>query len=256
MRSFVAFLKKELIGHIRSGRLLITLAVFVALGIMNPAVAKLTPWLLETFWDSMGMGMGEAPVIVPTALDSFAQFYKNVPMGLIVIVLLEGGILTGEYRSGTMIMSLTRGLARYKVVTAKALMLLSLYTLGYWLSYLVTYAYNCFYFDNGIAAHPHLAALYYYVFGIFVLALLMLASTLANETSLALLITGGGVLLSYLLSLIPTIKKYLPTYLTGGTAIVGGTAEPREYVAALLITLALIAASLIGALLLFRKKQL
>jgi ABC-2 type transport system permease protein len=256
MRAFVAFFKKELLERIRSGRLWILLAVFAAIGIMNPATALLTPWILETFWDSLGTGIAEAPQIVPTALDSFTQFYKNIPLGLFALVLLESGILTKEYRSGTLIMCLSRGLARYKVIAAKALTLLSLYTLGYWLTHLVTYGYNAYYFDNSIAAYPHLAALYYYVFGLFVLALLLFSSVLAADTTGALLVTGGGVLLSYLLSLIPPVKRYLPTYLSAGTAIVYGTAEPSDYVAALIITLALIAACFVGALLTFKKKEI
>ena len=256
MRAFVAFFKKELFERIRSGRLWILLAVFAAIGIMNPATALLTPWILETFWDSLGTGIAEAPQIVPTALDSFTQFYKNIPLGLFALVLLESGILTKEYRSGTLIMCLSRGLARYKVIAAKALTLLSLYTLGYWLTHLVTYGYNAYYFDNSIAAYPHLAALFYYVFGLFVLALLLFASTVVSDTAGALLVTGGGVLLSYLLSLIPPVKRYLPTYLSAGTAIVYGTAEPSDYVAALIITLALIAACFVGALLTFKKKEI
>ena len=255
MRVFWAFFEKEVLERIRSGRIFVLLAVFTAIGILNPATAKLTPWLLETFWSSIGEGMGEPPTIIPTALDSFTQFYKNIPIGLFALVLLEGGILTKEYASGTLITSLSRGLARHTVLAAKALSLLSLYTLGYWLCFFVTYGYNAFYFDNSVAAYPYLAALLYYVFGIFVLSLLLLASVLATDTAGALLLTGGGVLLSYFSALIPPVKKYLPTYLADGTAIVYGTAEPSDYVAALIITLALIGVCTIGAFLVFRKKQ-
>lgn len=256
MRAFVAFFKKELLERIRSGRLWILLTVFAAIGIMNPVTAKLTPWLIEVFWDSLGTGIEEAPVIVPTVLDSLTQFYKNIPLGLLALVLLEGGILTREYQSGTLILCLSRGLARHTVIAAKAIVLASTYTLGYWLTHFVTHAYNAYYFDLGIAAYPHLAALYYYVFGLFVLALLLFASTVVSDTAGALLVTGGGVLLSYLLSLIPPVKRYLPTYLSAGTAIVGGTAAPSDYVAALIITLALIAACFVGALLTFKKKEI
>ena len=47
MRSFIAFLKKELMECQRGGRLLFLGILFIAFGIMNPAIAKLTPWLLE-----------------------------------------------------------------------------------------------------------------------------------------------------------------------------------------------------------------
>ena len=256
MRAFAAFFKKELLERIRSGRLWILLAIFAGIGIMNPATAKLTPWLIEVFWDSLGTGIEEAPVIIPTVLDSLTQFYKNIPLGLLALVLLEGGILTRECQSGTLILCLSRGLARHTVIAAKAIVLFSSYTVGYWLAHLITHAYNAYYFDNGMAAYPHLAALYCFVFGLFVLSLLLFASTLVADTAGALHITGGGVLLSYLLSLIPPVKQYLPTHLTNGTAIVYGTAEPREYIAAFCITIGLIALCIFGAIVTFGKKEM
>lgn len=43
MKSLLAFMKKEWMEQVRSGRLLILVIIFILLGIMNPAVAKLTP---------------------------------------------------------------------------------------------------------------------------------------------------------------------------------------------------------------------
>lgn len=53
MKSLLAFMKKEWMEQVRSGRLLILVIIFILLGIMNPAVAKLTPWLLEMMADSL-----------------------------------------------------------------------------------------------------------------------------------------------------------------------------------------------------------
>jgi hypothetical protein len=53
MRALFAFVKKELTEQARSGKLLFMTILFVLLGIMNPAIAKLTPWLLETMADSL-----------------------------------------------------------------------------------------------------------------------------------------------------------------------------------------------------------
>ena len=48
-----AFLKKEWMELCRTGRLMILLLVFTLFGIMNPALAKLTPWLMETLSESL-----------------------------------------------------------------------------------------------------------------------------------------------------------------------------------------------------------
>ena len=115
MRSVIAFTKKEITEQMRTGKVLFLGILFILFGIMNPAVAKLTPWLMEQLSDSLaesGMIITEVKV---TALDSWMQFYKNIPMALIAFVLLEAGIFTKEYRTGTLVLSLTKGLRRRDV---------------------------------------------------------------------------------------------------------------------------------------------
>ena len=123
MRFLIAFIKKEFTEQLRSGRLMILGLLFVLIGIMNPGIAKLTPWFLETMADSLAeSGMIVTDVNV-SAMDSWVQFYKNVPVGLIAFVLLESSIFTKEYTSGTLVLSLTKGLERYKVVVSKTVVL-------------------------------------------------------------------------------------------------------------------------------------
>ena len=49
----MAFLKKKWMELCRTGRLLILLLIFILFGILNPALAKLTPWLMETLSESL-----------------------------------------------------------------------------------------------------------------------------------------------------------------------------------------------------------
>lgn len=151
MRSLFAFMKKEFTEQLRSGRLMILGLLFVLFGIMNPAIAKLTPWLLETLSDSLAeSGMIVTDVKV-SAMDSWVQFYKNQAMGLIAFVLLESSIFTKEYTSGTLVLSLTKGLERYKVVVSKTVVLAVLWTIGYWICFAITYGYNAYFWDNSVA---------------------------------------------------------------------------------------------------------
>ena len=46
MRAFLAFMKKEWMEQIRSSRLVVLTILFVLFGIMNPAIAKLTPCVI------------------------------------------------------------------------------------------------------------------------------------------------------------------------------------------------------------------
>ena len=151
MKSLIAFIKKEIMEQLRTGRLMILGMLFILFGIMNPAVAKLTPWMLETMADSLA----ESGIIVIdvtiSAMDSWVQFFKNIPMALIAFVLMESNIFTREYQTGTLVLSLTKGLKRYKVVVSKTVVLTGLWSFGYWLCFGITYGYNAYFWDNAVA---------------------------------------------------------------------------------------------------------
>ena len=256
MRAFLACIRKEGLELLRSGRLLILLLIFVFLGILSPATAKLTPWLLETMAGSLaGSGITVHAVNV-TALDSWMQFFKNIPLGLIAFILLESGIFTGEYQSGTLILSLTKGLDRRTVLLSKAVMLCALWTLCYWLCFGVTYAYSAFYWDNAVARHLLLSAVCWWLFGLWVTALTVFFSAAAKTGTAVLAGTGVCVLVSVMLGTLPKLKAYLPSFLTDGYSLVSGLAAPREFLPAALITLALGILALAFSFPVFSKRQL
>lgn len=256
MRTLLAFTKKEITEQARTGKLLFLGILFVLFGIMNPAVAKLTPWLMEQMADSLAdMGMNITEVTV-TAMDSWVQFFKNIPMALIAFVLLESSIFTKEYRSGTLILSLTKGLSRWKVVVSKTAVLTLLWTAGYWLCYVITYAYNAYYWDNAVAQSLAFSVVAWWIFGLWVIALTVLFSSLSSANTGVLVGTGGVVLASSLAGMIPKVTKYLPTMLTDGNSLIYGTKTPEDYTAALIVTCVTAAASFAVSLTLFNKKQL
>lgn len=251
-----AFLKKELLEQVRTGKLLILGILFVLFGIMNPAVAKLTPWLLEAFADSMAQGGMTITLSEVTAMDSWVQFFKNIPMALIAFVLIEGSIFTKEYHSGTLLLALTKGLERHKVLAAKGLVLTILWTLGYWLCYGITYAYSAYFWDNSVAQNLTLSVLCWWVFGLWVIGLVVLFSTLAKDNTLVLMGTGGMVLASSLLSFFPKLQKFLPTQLSDGNSLIYGLADGDKYMAALAIAAGMAVVCYAVSIPIFNKKQL
>ena len=256
MRSLVAFLKKEALAQLRSAKLYILVGVFMLLGIMNPAVAKLTPWMLEAMSESMAQVGMNITVTEVTVLDSWVQFFKNIPMALIAFVLLESNIFTKEYRSGTLILSLTKGLSRLKVVLSKTFTLMTMWTVSYWLYFGITYAYTVYYWDNSVAKNLVPSVVLWWVFGLWVTSLVVWFSTLLDTNTGVLVGTGGVALASSLCSMIPKAAKYLPTFLTDGNSLVYGLKEPHEYMAALIITAAMTLVLLASSLTIFNKKQL
>lgn len=256
MRCFLAFTKKELLEQRRSGKLLLLGILFVLFGIMNPAVAKLTPWLLEMMADAMAEGGMTVTVGDITALDSWVQFFKNIPMALIAFVLLEGSIFTREYSSGTLVLSLTKGVQRHTVLLSKALVIIALWTLGYWLHFGITYGYNAYYWDNAIAQNLLFSVICWWVLGLWVIGLTVLFSALSNANTGVYLGTGGVVLAASLLQLLPKLQKYLPTALSDGNSLIYGLKPAEDYTAALVIAAAMAILCFAVSIPLFNKKQL
>ena len=256
MKTLTAFMKKEILEHLRSGRLVILGLLFLLLGVMNPAVAKLTPWLFEVMADDLAQSGMSVTVVTVTAMDSWVQFFKNIPIGLIAFVLLESGIFTKEYQSGTLVLSLTKGLPRWQVVAAKAAMLLLLWTIGYWAVFGVTYGYTAWYWDNSIAQNLLFSATCWWLFGLWVNALLTLFSVIARSNIVSMAGTGGAVLAACLLGMLPKLSEYSPAALTGGNALIYGAAEPASFVTAIIITALTGILFLAAAFPLFNKKHL
>lgn len=235
MRTFLAFIKKEWMEHLRSGRIIILGILFVLFGIMNPAVAKLTPWLLETLADSMEESGMIITAVEVDAMSSWVQFFKNVPMALIVFVLLESSIFTKEYQSGTLVLALTKGLHRTTVLYAKSVVLVVLWTVLYWMHYGITYVYNDFFWDNAVAKNLGFSVVCWWLFGLWIITLMVLFSTIASANTTVLVGTGAIAFGCYLIGLLPKIGKYLPTLLMDGNSLIYGTKEPEDYMMALVV---------------------
>ena len=256
MKSLIAFTKKEIMEQIRQGKLLFLCILFCALGIMNPAIAKLTPWFYEIFADSLSQSGIVITEVEVSALDSWLQFFKNVPMGLIAFVLIEGSIFTKEYSSGTLVLSLTKGLPRRNVLISKTLILVSMWTVMYWLCFGITYAYNAYFWDNSVAKNLLLSVICCWVFGLLVSLLIVMLSTLTKASTGVFLGVGAVVLVSYIVSMIPKAERYLPTFLMDGNSLICGIKEAEDYIAALVISIVAIIVCFILSIPVFNKKQL
>lgn len=256
MSAFTAFFKKEVLENLRNGKLIILGILSFALGIMNPAIAKLTPWLFDLLSEQLaGSGMIVTDVSV-NALTAWTQFFKNMPMALIVFVFLYSSTLTGEYETGTLVLILTKGLSRYQVLLAKFGTMLILWSSAYWLCFGITYAYTAYFWDNSIAVGRFSAAIHWWLFGVFVVALMILFSTLSKQYSGVLLGTGGSVLALYLLGFLPKIANYTPTALMHSTALLAGAESADDYRKTIVVTALISIACICTSIPVFNKKQL
>lgn len=256
MKALLALIKKETKEHIRSGRLIILSIVFVLFGIMNPAIAKMTPWLHKMLADSIAQSGMLVTAITVSAMESWAQFFKNMPMALIVFILLESSIFTSEYQMGTLILSLTKGLERHKVVVSKTIVLVAFWTICYWVCFGITCGYNAYFWDNSIANNMMFSAVCWWLFGLWNISLIILFSTILRTNTGVLIATGGVVLALYLFSLLPKIKNYLPILLSDGNSLIRGALNTDIFTVPIVITIALSIIDIGMSILIFDKKNL
>ena len=113
-----------------------------------------------------------------------------------------------------------------------------------------------YFWDNSIANHLGIAAVYWWLVGIWTIAMMILFSVMGNSNSTVLLGTGGVFFAVYLASLIPKIKEYMPTELMGGMNILMGATEPGDYAKALIVAGVTMIICIIISIPLFNKRKL
>ena len=256
MRSFIAFVKKEFLEQIRLGKIMLLMILFVLFGIMNPALAKLTPWLFEMMSDTLAQSGMIVTEIEVSAMDSWVQFFKNAPMGLLIFVLVESSVFTQEYQSGTLVLAVTKGIARYKVVLAKTFVLVSLWTVCYWGYFGITFGYNAYFWDNAVAQNLGFSVVCWWLLGLWVIALLVLFSTIAKTNSGVLGGAGAAFGISYVLGLFPKIEKYTPTLLVDGNSLIYGIEESKFYFTATLVTGVSSLLCIVGSVLFMNRREI
>lgn len=255
MSKFIAFTKKEILGLHRTYKILILVVVFLAFGFMNPLTAKITPYLMENLMpEGLNINIGN-----PTALDSWAQFYKNIPqLGLIVLTIVFSTILTGEYSKGTLINMVTKGLSRKIVIISKFITTTLVWTASYWLCFFVTHLYTLYYWTNNLH-NLFFAAFCLWLFGVLIISTIILASVIFNKSYSVLLSVAAFAGALALLNIPKKIKQFNPLLLSSSTNILKlleNIHSPSYFIWAIIIASVLTIAFLILSILLFNKKQL
>lgn len=253
---FFAFFKKEWLELARGGKLFVLLAVFVLFGIMNPAVAKLTPWLMGQLADELAeSGLAVSNVAVD-AQTSWTQFFKNLPMALLLFIVLFGGTLAGECERGTLIPLLTRGLSRRSVIGAKAAVMALVWTAGWGLCFGITLGYNAYFWGNENTARILLAAFFPYLFGLWLIAVLLLFSVPAKTGTAVLAGLAALLVCCYAAGSFSKAAEWLPTRLLAAQAVAAGQQEASEFARASVTAAVSGAAAYLGAVFGFGRRRI
>lgn len=236
MRVYMAFLKKEFMEMIRGGKLVTSGIIFMLFGIMNPAIAKLTPALIKMVSESMEeMGIIPGEVVV-NDMTSWTQFYKNVPMALIIFLVMFSGIVTAEYQKKTIVPMLTKGISPVTVFLSKYTVVLLSWTMGYGLTFFITYFYNEYFWGNA-AENIVYTAICSYILGVFLLSVMMLMSVICEGNTSVIVATAVIFFVIYMLGMIPDLKDYLPVKLMASNELMVGKLASSDYTISMVVTI-------------------
>lgn len=250
----IAFMKKEWMEHVKTYKLLILFSVFFIFGMMSPLLAKLMPEIMSGM-EIEGMTITLAE---PTAMDSYMQFFKNMnQMGLLVLVLVFSGMLTQELVKGTLVNMLTKGLSRTRVILAKYLMAVLLWSIGLVIAFMTTYGYTVYLFPNDPIVNLAISVSCLWLFGVWLLALLMFAQTLVNSQYGNLLFVALSVGLLFMINLIPSLQKYNPlTLVSNNVAMLVSEFDKSSLMPSVYVSSILTVLLLWSAILIFKNKRI
>jgi len=253
MKAFIAFTKKEFTESLRTYRLIVLMAVFLLLGIMSPLAAKMMPDILK--------GLADTGITItlpePSAMDSWEQFFKNVgQMGMLALIITFCGIMANEFSRGTLINLLTKGMKRYTVILSKFLWASVLWAASYLLCLAVCYAYTVFYWPDSTLNHVFWAFFAPWLFGEFLIALLIFGGVLFKNFYGSLLSCGGVIIALNLVNILPKARKYNPVILAGDTLnLLNAQKDVADFIPAVVICGAAVMVLIAASVGVFNKKQ-
>ncbi len=248
--------EKELFEQLKTHRLVVMLLLFTLVGVLSPAFAKMTPWLLDLVSGDMaetGIQIGNLEV---TSLSSWTQYYKNMQIILFVFLILYGGILTSEYQHGTLIILLSKGLKRHNILLPKYFCPAS--DLDIWVSDQLWHHLCLHRLLLGQQHHsePGVLLLAFYLLGVWMISVLVGASVFCRSVSAVLLVCAACFGISYFAGFFPAVNDYVPTLLLGQMDLLTGTTDCSHFLPAIIITVLLTVFNVAAAVLCFRKTSI
>lgn len=214
MTGALAFFKKEVRETWSTHRIYVILSILLVIGLMSPLLAKMTPELVGSMAKGSGLDIKVPP---PTALDAYAQLFKNlINLGTLAVIFSLAGLVADEKTRGSAVLMVTKPVPRWAFITSKYVVNAALVLLATGLAYAACLYYTVIIFHESLWAGSSAATLLVMVFYLLIVAVTLLASTIGRSLALSSGITVGTLLL---LSLLPQLHPWLARYSPG--ALIG-----------------------------------
>jgi ABC-2 type transport system permease protein len=208
MSGFGALLRKELLEQWRTTRLPVVATVFLLVGLSSPLLARFTPEILK----AVGGDQFQIVLPTPTAADAYDQLAKNLgQFGALIAVLLAMGSVATEKERGTAALILTKPAGRAAFLAAKLVAIATTLGVATVIAAAGAWFYTLVLFEPlavpGFAAATILQWLALVAFA----AITFLGSTLTRSSLAAAGLGVASFIVLGILSIVPTIGRYLPT---------------------------------------------
>ena len=250
---FIAALRKEMIEQWRTYRLLVVVIVLTFFGMTSPLIAKLTPELMRL------LPNGEDIVKLmpaPGMADAIGQYIKNTSQFALLLALFTTmGVVAQEKERGTAVLVLVKPLGRGAFLSAKFVAQALTFLVAIAVAGVAGYYYTVFIFGAPDGSAWLVMNILLWLYTLVYVAVTLLASTVATSQAVAAAAGFGALLVLSALGALPAIGRYLPGQLVAW-ATLAFTDSSATFFPALGVSLAIIAACLIAAWVIFEGQEI
>jgi ABC-2 type transport system permease protein len=225
VRGFLEFAWKEALEIVRTWRIWVLPGMLLFFALTGPAMAKFTPEILKAVGGSDVAELVKA-MPKPSYLDAYGQWIKNLSqIGLFAIIIIYGGLISSERKSGTAILVLTKPLSRTAYVAAKAAVHCAFLMVSVGITTVVTWAMTRLVFGRSPGAALWSAVVAWLALAVFFLGVMTLLSSLLGSQAGA---AGIGLAVFAALGaagMWEPLQKYSPAGLVSAPAMLAAGEE-------------------------------
>jgi ABC-2 type transport system permease protein len=250
-----AFLHKELREIASTWRIWVLPGIVLFFALSGPVLARVTPDLLRSLMSDQQPGV-VIQLPDPTWRDAYLQWTKNLSqIVLFAVIIMFGGMISGEKKSGTAALVLTKPVSRRAFVAAKfvsqALLVVVPVTLGALATWGVTYA---VFAEAPVAPLAQATGTWLVLALLFVALMELLSASLDSQAGAAGIGFLGYIAISIAVLWSPALK-YSPAGLVNAPSeLVAGDAASLLAPVAVTLVLALVLVG--GAMAVFDRREL
>lgn len=253
MNGFAVFALKEAREIVKTWRIWVLPGIVLFFALTGPVLAKYTPQILGAVVNDQFPGL---KLPTPTYTDAYSQWVKNLSQVVLFTVIISyGGLVSGEVRSGTAALVLTKPVSRTAFVFAKASVHAVFLGLVVTAGTLLTWGVTAALFDAAPGGPLWSGTLVWLVTGVLFVAVMALLSVLLKSAAGA---AGIGLALYAVLTaaaLWKPLGRYSPAALTSQAASLAAGEGP-DVLWPVVTGLALAVVLVAGAGSVFRRQDL